>query len=330
MNPILSIITPNYNSFHLLTRSLDQFKRWNNVNIEWIIVDDCSTDDSYIKLKEYKKQNVGLNINIYQNESNSGPGVARNLGVKMSHGKYITFLDSDDFFEDSFWSVVEPEIKIGRDCIIVDSFFYYNDNNKRYWSLFKNGQPEGLVKTEDAIVHVIGAPWGKIYKREIIINNRVLFLPQKRNEDMPFTKHAISCCRNIIYIKKSLYNYVQQDNSLMHDEFLRNFDNTKNAFNYIIENISSKFSLEIEALYISTYLYSLALISFNKMSKKEYLNTLKDAEQMYPNYYSNKYLKESPLQLRLIIFCVKHKLYSVIKLTLWLRKIRNRKLYRTE
>lgn len=330
MLPTLSIITPNYNSFHLMNKSIEMFIRWNNPLLEWVIVDDRSTDDSYQNILKFRDENPGLNISIYQNENNAGPGVARNLGVQKAKGQYIAFLDSDDFFDDSFWTVVEPEIQINRDCIIFDSCFYYDDTNKKNWPLFRNGQPEGEVRTEDAIVHVIGAPWGKIYKRDIIINNGVSFLLQKRNEDMPFTKHAVSCCKDIIYIKTPLYYYVQQDDSLMHNSSLTNFNNTKNAFKYIQENIESRFQKEVEALFVGDYLYALALQSFRKLSRKEYLDGLRRAEKMYPQYYANPYLKYSTPQQKLVIACVRYKWYWGINAILWLQNKRNQKLYRTK
>ena len=328
-NSILSIITPNYNSFYLMSKWIERYRKVNNPQIEWVVVDDCSTDDSYQQLLRFRDENPELNVSIYQSEKNSGPGVTRNLGVQKAKGEYLTFLDSDDFFDDSFWLVVKPEMQKNRDCIIFDSCFYYDDEHQRGWPIFRNGQLEGVVTTEEAIVHVIGAPWGKIYRRDIIIDNHVTFLAQKRNEDLPFTKHALSCCKDIIYIKQPLYYYVQQENSLIHDATLTNFSNTINAFSYIRENIELRYPCEVEALFVSVYLYALALQSYKSLPKKEYFQALREAEQMFPEYYSNPYLKYSTLQQKLVIACVRHKLYFGIQLVLWLQKLRNRRLYRT-
>ena len=133
MEPILSIITPIYNSFSLLGKSIDVFNRWNNHQIEWVIVDDDSNDNTFQLLLDYRDRNPNLNISIYSSEINSGPGVARNIGIQKSKGKYVTFLDSDDFFDDSFWHVISPELNNNRDCIIFDASFYYNDGSKKRW-----------------------------------------------------------------------------------------------------------------------------------------------------------------------------------------------------
>jgi glycosyltransferase involved in cell wall biosynthesis len=94
-----------------MSKSIDIIREWNNTQIEWVIVDDCSTDGSYEQLLMFRENSPQLNISIYRSEKNSGPGVARNIGVQKARGKYIAFLDSDDFFDKSFWNVVLPEMK---------------------------------------------------------------------------------------------------------------------------------------------------------------------------------------------------------------------------
>lgn len=329
MEPILSIITPIYNSFSLLSKSIEVFNRWNNNQIEWVIVDDCSTDNTFQLLLDYRDRNPNLNISIYSCDVNSGPGVARNIGIQKSKGNYVTFLDSDDFFDDSFWPVISPELNNNHDCIIFDASFYYNDGSKKEWPLFRNGQSEGRVQTKDAIVYLIGGPWGKIYKKNVLIENNVVFLPQKRREDMPFTKHAVSCCKDIIYLKKCIYMYVQHDNSLIRDSSLVDIKNTVSAFNYIRKNLGNTFPTEVEALFISTYLYSVALLLCNTIPKKEYIKRLYESEQIFPNYYLNPYFKNSTIQERLVIMCVRYKLYYGIKMLLWIKRLRDKCLYRT-
>lgn len=311
-----------------MNKSLEMFVNWNCPQIEWVVVDDKSTDDSYACLLKYRDDNPNLNISIYQNDINSGPGTTRNFGMRKAKGKYITFLDSDDFFDDSFLNTILPEIEKSRDCIIFDSYLYYGENNRRYWPLFRNNQPAGNIDVKDALVYVLGGTWGKIYKRDIIIDNHVLFLSQKISEDIPFTIHAISCCENIFYLKVGLYNYVQQSNSLIHNSSLADSNNSKNAFRYIRLNIQDKFPEETEALFVSKHLYSLALIEYDKMSKKEYLQLLRETEAEYPFYFKNKYLKTSTIQVRLVILCIRFKLYIMMKYIMMLKKRRDKRIYK--
>ena len=123
--------------------------------------------------------------------------------------------------------------------------------------------------------------------------------------------------------------YVQHDNSLIRDSSLVDIKNTINAFNYIKENIEPRFPSEVEALFISTYLYSVALLLCNTMPKHAYIKRLYEAEQMFPFYYLNTYFKNSTIQERLVIMCVRYKLYYGIKMVLLIKRLRDKYLYRT-
>jgi glycosyltransferase involved in cell wall biosynthesis len=87
---LLSIIIPVYNREKMITKALDSIPNLNSIEV--IVVDDCSTDNTYKILKEYKK----IDLLIFKTKSNLGPGAARNIGIDEATGDYITFLDSDD------------------------------------------------------------------------------------------------------------------------------------------------------------------------------------------------------------------------------------------
>ena len=90
--PLLSIIIPCYNSYSKLQFGLRRIEAQNHHELELIVVDDCSTDNSYVRLQEFAKSCV-LNFKIFKNEENSGPGITRNNGLKFASGEYVTFMD---------------------------------------------------------------------------------------------------------------------------------------------------------------------------------------------------------------------------------------------
>ncbi len=95
MKPIVSIIIPNYNKGELVRHSLDGLLRQTLGEWEAVVVDDCSTDGSWAIIQDYATRDK--RIRAVRNEINRGGNYCRNLGVKMSLGKYIVFLDSDDW-----------------------------------------------------------------------------------------------------------------------------------------------------------------------------------------------------------------------------------------
>tara|TARA_R100000935_G_scaffold9921_3_gene19906 strand:- start:3608 stop:4501 length:894 start_codon:yes stop_codon:yes gene_type:complete len=95
---MFSIIIPNYNRENSVVKAIDSVLNQTYSNFELIIVDDCSTDNSMNVINAIKDPR----INLFKLEKNSGPAVARNVGISKSKGEYISFLDSDDQFEKEF------------------------------------------------------------------------------------------------------------------------------------------------------------------------------------------------------------------------------------
>ena len=114
MNPIISIIIPCFQAENYIKRCLDSIKNQTvSLNIlEVIAIDDGSTDGTLEELKRYKHDNVDLNIHIKSLANNCGPSVARNLGIKISRGRFLNFLDIDDWQEvDAYEKLLEPVYK---------------------------------------------------------------------------------------------------------------------------------------------------------------------------------------------------------------------------
>lgn len=310
-----------------MSRMLEIFARWNNKNIEWILVDDGSHDATISKLLEYKNNNPELHIVIAKNNVNSGPGISRNNGIEIASGEYLTFLDSDDFFEENFLKTIEPYLEAKYDCVIFDAFLYYNEKSSRYWSMFQRNQQEGIINATDAVINIRPGTWGKIYKKDIITQSNIKFLNQRIAEDVPFTISAILNSNIIYYVKKPLYNYVQQPNSLIHN--MENVDliNARNAFLYIKGKIEKNYSCLIEYFFVTMYMKSVALLNMRMLNKKDYITSLKVAEREYPNYYKNIYLKKSPLLTRLIVFMIRYKLYNFMKVIVFMKDVRDKRLY---
>ena len=130
-DPFFSIIVPTFNSSKFIKRCLNSIINQSFKNYEVIFIDDFSTDNTISIIKSYKKKN----FYIYRLKKNSGPGAARNLGIKKAIGKYISFLDADDF-----WFKKKLEIVHQYTYCNKTEIFCHNE------ILFKNGKKDRLLK----------------------------------------------------------------------------------------------------------------------------------------------------------------------------------------
>lgn len=127
-NPLVSIIIPNYNNAIYLEKCIKSIQNQTYNNIEIIIVDDCSTDDSMLVLKDMEKKYS--NIHIYQNKINKGVSFSRNFGIRQSNGEYFSTLDPDDeYYSDKIELEVKKIISSTDKDIIVYSGFNSVDEN---------------------------------------------------------------------------------------------------------------------------------------------------------------------------------------------------------
>ena len=311
----ISVIIPMYNSFHMMERNFSVLSKQVDAEIEIIIVDDCSADDSFIKAKEYAEKSE-LNIIVIKNDKNGGPGYSRNNGIKYATGDYFTFVDSDDYLSDDFSTIIAPYLAEEYDCVIFD---YANvDENGTVLSYGKsiggkNIQP-GNLEPKTAFVYTYGSTCGKIYKKELVVNNDIRFGELFRNDDMPFTKVAIALSERVYYCNKCLYMYVQHSNSLMHNESLINEQNSQIAFSLLSEKLQGRgFEEELLALELREVLNNTVLI---KVAKKE---SRKDIIQFIrlkykKEHFKNKYFSDQPTYLKIISWCAYYRLIFLIKL----------------
>lgn len=316
-----SVIVPCYNSFKKMDRCLDSLENQTNKDFEVIFIDDSSTDDSLFKLKSYSKQSK-MPINIIQNNNNEGPGFSRNLGINHAKGKYLLFLDADDAL--SYDTIAIADNILNRDssidCIIFD-YLKCSDNKKTIFSILPNAE-NGYIDTSFAFKFIRGCTCGKIYKKKTIIDNNVVFSRAVRNEDMPFTKVAISFCNNIYYYKeKPLYYYIMYNTSLMHNKNLLDENNAFNSFNIVKRYSNKKLKACLEILFIKECLYSmLQTMILKKYRKKTIKKRLCEISCDYSTWYLNQDIKYLDKGKKTVLFFYKYSMFLPIKIIFFIKE----------
>ena len=311
-----SIITPVYNSFHLMEDYFLSLNAQDYKNFELILIDDGSNDGSYEKLKQYIK-NSGLDIKLYTTGTTSGPGYARNVGIDMATGDWITFIDSDDKVEATLLSEINSIIENNNvHCVIYD--FYIQTKGKVSVASSMYCGKEGLCTVADCIKYVRNHSVGKFYKLQDIKDNNVHFPELKRCEDVGFTCLAVAACKSVYYHQKPMYYYIQRTSSLSNNTKLDESDMVK-AFEIVSLRLNNAYHDSVKNKSVTDLLYGgVLMMCKNGKSTKEIKEYIRNYELRYPDWHNNDieaYLGKSK---RLFIYMIKTKKIICLK---WLASL---------
>jgi glycosyltransferase involved in cell wall biosynthesis len=211
LNPTVSVIIPVYNSEKFLSDCLNSVINQTLGNIEIICIDDGSADASLEILKDFAK--IDERIIIIEQE-NAGAGAARNKGLETAKGKYLSFLDADDLFEENMLesAVIACQNAKADFCVFRSDAFYNEDSQKyikRAWTLKKEQLPnKNFFSYKDISGNIfkvmLGWAWDKLYLADFIKDNSILFQPLRRTNDLLFVFEALLKAERIVAVDKEL------------------------------------------------------------------------------------------------------------------------------
>ena len=220
----ISIVLPVYNVENYLKRCLDSIMNQDiGVSYEVICINDGSTDNSKDILDLY--QTKYSNIRVI-NQENKGLSYSRNKGILECNGKYIIFIDSDDYLLDmDCIQTMYNECELNNlDFIFADFKYTFDDNTKDFDikrdSNFVNKIMSGKefydigIKTKS----IMSVVWNKLYRKDFIIKNNLFFIEGIYYEDMDFTPKAFFLAERVKHLDKVIYAYVQRDGSIMNSK----------------------------------------------------------------------------------------------------------------
>lgn len=208
MNPIISIIVPVYNGDKYLSRCVDSILNQTFHDWELLLVDDGSTDKSGEICDEYATKDDRIRG---LHKSNGGVSSARNYGIRHSRGKWLTFIDIDDYVQDSFLEIL---IKEANSVDMVVSGAYYINDRKAFLPpnrLF-NMSDDLLLLDEQLCSIYLMTCWAKFFKRTFIINEGIYFdISLRIGEDTDFVLRYLKQIRSIKFVHIALYNYNDEE-----------------------------------------------------------------------------------------------------------------------
>lgn len=241
----ISIITPFFNCKKIINKHYDFHKLLiNKSNCEIIYVDDSSTDGSYVKLKKIINAEKKKNVSIYSLDRNYGPGVARNLAIKKSLGKYLIFLDADDKLNLKAFSKVLKKIKKNNK---EDIFFLgYQKKKNPQIDLSKNKFDKKILLKKYLRTELDMNPNFYLFRKNFILNNKIFF-QSGFYEDIPFILKCFFYSKKFnffpeeIYIKNNYRNSIT--NSFTEKHIFSFVNSSKEKFKFFNLNMRSKLPL---------------------------------------------------------------------------------------
>lgn len=307
----VSIIVPVYNVEIYIKKCLDTLVNQTLEDIEIIIVNDGSTDNSEQIIKQYLLEYK--NKIKYLVKENGGLSDARNYGMKYATGEYIAFLDSDDYIDISLYEKMYNKAKERNyDYIECDFVWKYDD---------KEVQDIGVIykNKKEMFVNARVVAWNKLIKRELIVKSKVEFPKGLRYEDVEFFYKLLPYIKTFSFVKEPLIYYVQRKDSIANTqnektkEIIIVLDNVIKYYKQ--QGIFNDFISEIEYNYARYLLCSSLLrivkIKDEKIRKELLIYSWNKLNRNFPNWKKNRYLKEIKSKKNLYMKTVNKYTYKI-------------------
>ncbi len=218
MNKIdVSIVVPLYNKENEIRRCLNSLIEQFVSNIEIIVVDDGSKDGSADVVREYTDNDPRVHLIVQKNQ---GPGAARNTGVKASRGKYIGFVDCDDFVDKNMYKHMMNALEeTGAEIAVCQEKNLYNQNGT-YQMINETKFPFDRIKKVESSEVLnwllnyrflsLNSACFKLIRRELFFENDIWFPEERFVEDIVLSAAVLSVANNVAVVPESLYMYVHE------------------------------------------------------------------------------------------------------------------------
>ncbi|MGN0724243.1 MAG: glycosyltransferase family 2 protein [Treponema sp.] len=312
-NPKISIIVPVYNVEKYIRRCLDSIAAQTFTDWECICVDDGTPDASGKICDEYAQKDSRF---VVIHKENGGVSSARNVGLDAAKGEWICFVDSDDWVEKEMLEVLY-KASIENNAEVVVSGLRITDKHGNYQEFLPSA---GWLSMPRDFQSYFNAPWGKLYRKTIILENKIYF-PEGITlaEDLYFVFNVFFTSQKIFGIDKSFYNYYKNSSSCTHTMTIRKIED----FNCVLERIEQiLISSNADTEWFNFFkerrceVKNYYCFSFKQPHFEEWRN-------YHPELYVDLINHAKPLTA-LYYFCIQHRYDRIAS---FMFKIKNRKIF---
>ena len=322
--PHISIIVPIYNVENYLDRCMQSLLNQTLKDIEIILIDDGSTDNCPQICDNYAKLDSRIKV---IHKKNGGLGYARNSGLEIATGKYIAFLDSDDYVSTNMYELLY-EYATKRNNDIIFCGFRKEYKPKKYSKISECDKYIEVAKEkiEPLILDFIASPpysskeyihdmsvWHSIYRRDIIEKYKIRFVSERNyvSEDILFQIDVLSHCEQVAFIPHILYYYCYNKGSLTKKFNISKFSSTKNLFYLLLEKTQYIDNSQLRVMrlfigYVRFMIRQIVSLPINHDEKSMYIKSIlyDDIWHTIKKRYHTRYL---PLHQRIMLLLIYNK-----------------------
>ena len=204
----ISVIIPCFNAEKYIIRCLESLRRQTLSDLEIICIDDCSCDNTVATINEYKTNHPTMNIRLIRKRKNGGVSIARNSGIIAATGKYIGFIDADDYPDPDFYE------KLYQSAIKSDSDIVVSNIREHTLSGPITTRTKWLRHVSRERKYFNHTIWCAIYRRTFLHKNKILNpIGLTNGEDTVFCIKCACLTKKITTVPDTYYNYIRYDNS---------------------------------------------------------------------------------------------------------------------
>lgn len=291
---LISVIIPIYNVQPYLERCVESVRNQTYSNLEIILVDDESPGDCPKMCDEYAKKDSRIKV---IHKKNGGLGYARNSGLELVHGKYVMFIDSDDWISDTRVEVLYNAITKAEADIAIGSFTDVDSDNNRveYHSSLSDKEYVGDEIIKKILLPMVGPDpdykydvqinccvWRCMYKTDVIFDNKLWFISERDaiSEDMFFNIDFLYHAKRAVCVTDCGHYYFKNLQSISRKYDPKGFARTLSYYSSISEKLenyglSDESKLRVERTFLMMVRVSLKQIVNSDMKKKEKLSLIK-------------------------------------------------------
>lgn len=312
---LISIVVPIYKVEKYLNRCIDSILNQTINNFELILVNDGSTDGCGKICDEYSRKDNRIKV---IHKENGGLSDARNTGIKAAKGKYIGFIDSDDYIEADMYEILYNDIQSNNADISVCGYYtdYLNANIRNYIN-----NEKFILNKEEAlgmIDKISPGAWNKLYKREIFED--IEYPVGKLNEDVFIIINILEKCNKIVFDTRPKYHYIQRASSITKATFDERKWHCVDAWKKNLEIIKEKYPNQQEVFeykHIGSYLHLLdtLILMPNYKQSKDYKQVDSFIRNNISSILKNKYII-TKRKIALLAYIINNDIYKQIVLKL--------------